>query len=308
MNGRTTIGRTTGDRATGELIADGGAAGGGATTGRAVGGSAPTGVVDRPRHRGRWILVAVLSALFVVAPVCVEVYAQYARQSRSYTSFETSERHRVTAVEVDSGSAELSIGPGTEGKVRIQERLSWSLRKPRVRKEWDGDTLKLRPECDGRLAVTSLGCSVQLDLTVPEGVALTVRGGSGTVRVSGLTGPLDIRGGSGSVRLYGVRGPLSASVGSGSLSAAALGSDRARVRTGSGRAELEFVSPPRSVDAGAGSGSVAVAVPAGTRYRVEGETGSGAREIDENVIDAGSDRVITLSCSSGTATLGYVAP
>ncbi|MFD9487885.1 DUF4097 family beta strand repeat-containing protein [Streptomyces sp. NPDC059991] len=260
---------------------------------------------ERRRHRGLWILAAVLSALFVAAPLGFEVYAQYARQTSSHTSVETSDRHPVKTIQVDAGSAELTVTPGVDGEVRIQERLSWSLRKPKVAKEWDGDTLRLRPECDGRFAVTSLGCSVELDLTVPAGVALKVNSGSGTVRVSGLTGPVDVDGGSGSVKLYGVRGPINASVGSGSFSGAAIGSTVAEVHSGSGHAELEFVTPPREVTASAGSGSVDLFVPPGSRYRVEGTKGSGARDIKDSLRDPASDRLITVSSGSGAATVDY---
>ncbi|MFC0848460.1 DUF4097 family beta strand repeat-containing protein [Streptomyces noboritoensis] len=272
--------------------------------------AAPTGPGpggERPRHRGLWILAAVLSALFVVAPLGIEVYAQYARQTHSETSVETSDRHPVKTVQVDSGSAELTVVPGAEGEVRIQQRLSWSVRKPKVVKEWDGDTLKLRPECDGTFALTSLGCSVQLDLTVPAGVALKVNSGSGTVRVSGLTGPVDVDGGSGSVKLYGVRGPIDASVGSGSFSGAAIGSTEAEVHSSSGHAELEFVTPPRRVTASTGSGSVDLRVPAGSHYRVEGTKGSGTRDIEDSLPDPASDRLIKVSSGSGTATLDYLS-
>ncbi|MEV6552222.1 hypothetical protein AB0M57_26475 [Streptomyces sp. NPDC051597] len=263
----------------------------------------PAPDAERPRHRGRWILVAVLSALFVVAPLGVEVYAQLARQTTSHTSVETSDRHPVGAVEVEAGSAELTVVPGADGEVRVQERLSWSLRKPKVRKEWDGDTLRLRPECDGRFAVTSLGCSVQLDLTVPAGVRLTVRSGSGAVRVSGLTGPVAVHGGSGSVKLYGVRGPLKAAVGSGSVSGTALGSAEAEVRSGSGRAELEFAAPPRKVTASTDSGTIELFLPTGSRYRFTGGKGSGTRDIDDALRDPASDRLVDLSVASGTATV-----
>ncbi|WP_329398629.1 hypothetical protein [Streptomyces melanogenes] len=272
-----------------------------ATTGP---GPGPGG--ERPRHRGIWILVAVLSALFAIAPLGIEVYAQCARQTSSHTSVATSDHHPVKTVQVDSGSAELTVVPGAEGEVRIQERLSWSLRKPKVAKEWDGDTLKLRPECDGTFALTSLGCSVQLDLTVPAGVALKVNSGSGTVRVSGLTGPVDVDGGSGSVKLYGVRGPIDASVGSGSFSGAAIASTEAEVHSGSGHAELEFVTPPRRVTASTGSGSVDLRVPVGSHYRVEGAKGSGTRDIEDSLPDPASDRLIKVSSGSGTATLDYL--
>lgn len=54
--------------------------------------------------------------------------------------------------------------------------------------------------------------------------------GSGTVRASGLTGPLDIRTDSGTVKLYSVRGPVTAHAGSGAVTGTALLSHEARPR------------------------------------------------------------------------------
>ncbi|MBD0747209.1 hypothetical protein [Streptomyces sp. CBMA152] len=268
-------------------------------------GSGPGG--DRPQHRGRWILVAVLSALFIVTPLVFGMYGEFFGREASHSSVETNDHHPVRAVQIDSGSAAVTIGPGADGEVRVKERLSWSLRKPKVTKVWDGDTLRLRPECGGLLSVTGLDCSVQLDLTVPAGVELNVKSGSGTVRVSGLTGPVDVRAGSGSVKLYGVRGPITGSVDSGSFSGSAIGSASAEMRVRSGQASLEFVTPPRRVSASSGSGSVEVSLPPGSRYRVAGSVGSGARDVDDALVDPASDRLLTISTGSGAATARYAS-
>ncbi|MFG2147561.1 hypothetical protein ACGFRG_25760 [Streptomyces sp. NPDC048696] len=260
---------------------------------------------ERPRRRGWWILVAALSALFVVAPLVFGLYGEFFGREASHSSVETNDHHAVRAVQIDSGSAQVTVGPGADGEVRVKERLSWSLRKPKVTKEWDGDTLKLRPECGGLLSVTGLDCSVQLDLTVPAGVELKVKNGSGAVRVTGLTGPVDVRAGSGSVKLYGVRGPITGSVDSGSLNGSAIGSADAEVRVRSGQASLEFVAPPRRVSASSGSGSVEVSLPPGSRYRVAGKAGSGVRDVDDALVDPASARMLTISTGSGSASAGY---
>ncbi|MEV0096639.1 DUF4097 family beta strand repeat-containing protein [Streptomyces sp. NPDC050738] len=258
-----------------------------------------------PRRRGLWITVAVLSALLIVAPVSAEAWAQLARQSRSYTSTETTEQHPVKAVEVDGGSSEVSVSAGTDSEVRIHQELNWSLRRPVVSKSWYGDTLKVSTACDGTLALTSLGCSVKLELAVPAGISVKVVSGSGPVRVSGLAGVLDVKSTSGSVRLYGVRGPTHVRVGSGSVEGVALGSQTVDAHAGSGEVSLDFAAPPRELTGSVGSGEFSATLPPGSRYRVQGSARSGSREIDSALIDPASDRVIDASSGSGTVWLGY---
>ncbi|GAA1353946.1 hypothetical protein [Streptomyces beijiangensis] len=259
----------------------------------------------RRRFRGPWITVAVLSALFIVAPVGAEAWAQLARQSHSYTSTETTEQHRVRAVEVDGGSSDVSVSAGTDNAVKIHQELSWSLRRPVVHRSWDGDTLKVSTACDGVLALTSLGCEIKLELAVPAGISVKVVNSSGPVRVSGLAGPLDVRSTSGSVQLYGVRGPVKAKVGSGSVKGVALGSPTVDARAGSGQVSLDFAAPPRELTGSVGAGEFAATVPPGSRYRVQGSTGSGSREIDSALTEPASDLVIDASSGSGTVRIGY---
>ncbi|MET7916248.1 DUF4097 family beta strand repeat-containing protein [Streptomyces avermitilis] len=261
---------------------------------------------SRPRHRGLWITVAVISALFVLAPLGSEAYGQFARQTRSTHVTETSERHRIGSVDVEAGSAEVSVGPGADGGIRIQQRLSWALsRPPKVERWWVGDRLKIRTACDGTFAMTSMGCQISLDLQVPDGTPVHVVSASGTVRASGLTGPLDIRTDSGTVKLYAVHGPVTAHAGSGSVTGTALFSHEVHARADSGTVELDFGAAPRRVTGTVNSGSLTVTVPPGSRYRVRGHAGSGRVHIDDQLQQPTSDRSVEVSADSGSVSVGY---
>ncbi|MCX4551239.1 hypothetical protein OG204_10915 [Streptomyces sp. NBC_01387] len=267
-----------------------------------------TGAAAHPRRRhGIWTAVAILSALFLLAPLSIEAWAQLARQSSSETSTETVDQHPVRAIEVDSGSSEVSVSAGTGHEVRMHQELIWSLRRPTVDRSWVGDTLRVRTRCDGTLALTSLGCSVRLDLTVPAGVGVRVVSGSGPVRLSGLTGPVDLSAGSGEVQLYGVTGPVRGRTGSGVIRGVALSSKTVDVQAGSGVVKLEFASPPTELTGKVGSGTFAAIVPLGSRYRVRGGTDSGGWAVGKGIGDPSSDRLIDVSSRSGTVHIGYPA-
>ncbi|WP_327297694.1 MULTISPECIES: DUF4097 family beta strand repeat-containing protein [unclassified Streptomyces] len=260
----------------------------------------------RPRRRrGTWIVVALLSALLLVAPVGAEAWAQFARQSSSSTSSDLVDQHPVKAVDVDSGSSEVSISAGTGREVRVHQELSWSLRRPTVDRSWDGDTLRLRTRCDGTLAMTSLGCSVRLDLSVPAGVAVRVVSGSGQVRVSGLTGSMDLRSGSGELQLYGVAGQIRVRTGSGAVDGIALTSKAVDAQTGSGRAKFEFAAPPEKLTGSVGAGEFEATLPLGSRYQVRGGTHSGTWSVEKGVADPAAERRIDVSSRSGTVHIGY---
>ncbi|WP_405780942.1 hypothetical protein [Streptomyces sp. NBC_00859] len=257
------------------------------------------------RRRGTWIGVAVLSALLLVIPVGAEAWAQLARQTRSFTSTETVEQHAVRAVDVDSGSSDVSISAGTGREVRIHQELNWSLRRPVVDRYWDGTTLRVRTRCDGTLALTSLGCSVRLDLAVPPGVAVRVVSGSGQVRVSGLIGSVDLRSGSGGLQLYGVAGPVKVRTGSGAVEGIALTSKTVDAGTGSGDARLEFAAPPEKLTGSVGAGVFSATVPLGSHYRVRGGTRSGTWSVEKGVDDPAADHRVDVSSRAGTVHIGY---
>ncbi|WP_406508734.1 DUF4097 family beta strand repeat-containing protein [Streptomyces sp. NBC_00212] len=260
---------------------------------------------ERPRHRTAWIIVAIIGALGIVAPFTFSLVADAISKTDAYASPDNGRPHAVSAVEVDSGAAQISVSTGAAGQVTMSGKLTWSMKRPVIERTWDGDTLKVHTRCDGFVDEFVQNCQVDLKLTVPAGVRLKVKSGSGPIKVSNLTGPVDLQGGSGSMKLYGLKGAVRAKVGSGEIQASQLSSSEADLDSGSGSVDAEFVAAPQRVKATTGSGSVSVTVPEGAGYLVKGKSGSGGRSIQQELIDNNSDRVLDVSSGSGSATVGY---
>ncbi|WP_438293972.1 DUF4097 family beta strand repeat-containing protein [Streptomyces sp. HUAS TT7] len=260
---------------------------------------------ERPRHRTAWIIVAIIGALGIVAPFTFSFVAQSVSRTDPYESPDNGRPHAVSAVEVDAGSAEITVTTGAAGQVTMNGSVTWAMKRPKIERTWDGDTLKVHARCDGFVDEFLQNCQVDLKLAVPAGVSLKVKSGSGPIKVSDLTGPVDLQGGSGSMKLRGLKGTVKAKVGSGEIQASQLSSSEADLKAGSGTVNADFIVAPRRVKARAGSGSVSVTVPEGALYRVEGGKGSGSRSVQKELRDDGSDRVLDVSSGSGSVTVGY---
>ncbi|GGU45440.1 DUF4097 family beta strand repeat-containing protein [Streptomyces violascens] len=260
---------------------------------------------QRPRHRAAWIVVAVIGALGIVAPFTISLMADTVSRTDPYESPDNGRPHAVSAVEVDAGAAEITVTTGAAGQVTMDGKLTWAMKRPKIERTWDGDTLKVHARCDGFVDEFLQNCQVKLDLAVPAGVRLKVKTGSGPVKVRDLTGPVDLDGGSGSLKLYGLKGTVRAKVGSGTVQASQLSSPEADLKSGSGSVDAQFAAAPQRVKASTGSGSVSVTVPEGAHYQVMGGKGSGSRDIQPELADKNSDRVLDVSSGSGSVTVGY---
>ncbi|MBT2406136.1 MULTISPECIES: DUF4097 domain-containing protein [unclassified Streptomyces] len=265
----------------------------------------PRSAPPRPGHRLAWIVSALLSAVFVVVPATLQVWAYGSTESR--TLLGGSDGRPVTALEIVAGDANVTVTPRSDQQVGYRAEVSWSLKAPTIEASWLGETLRLSPRCPGEGAVLTagVGCSIQLGVAVPVGIPVKVTAGSGRVDISGLGGTVDVEVASGEVNLTGLRGALRADVGSGMLRATDLTSAQADIRVGSGRAVAAFITPPDRVTARAGSGRLALTVPPATRFRVRCVTGQGRCEAAEALNDPASPRRLDISADSGRAYAGY---
>ena len=155
------------------------------------------------------------------------------------------------------------------------------------------------------------GCSVDYELVVPRGTAVSGDGGSGTVVVQGVgevdvelgfgdirvrevSGAVGARTGSGEVTLVHVAGPVDVQSSSGSISGSGL-SGPVVADTSSGDVVLKLTRA-QEVRASTSSGDVDLTVPAG-RYRVDTGDDEGA---DIEVVDDPDARyALELDTSSG---------
>lgn len=222
----------------------------------------------------------------------------------------------AVVIELDAGSVEVLGDPEAIGAVGTVV-TSWGGRVPEVEHYVDEGVLHVVGRCEPLQIV----CTVDLELVVPTGVAVTVETGSGDVLVEELTGDVDARTGSGDVdlaRLAGhvevdtgsgdvslcdVSGNVVAETGSGDVQATGSTSRMFDATTGSGSVIVEMAGDFDRLDAETGSGDVLLTVPAGD-YDLQLDTGSGDVDVDPSVKeDPGADSCISAYTGSGDVTI-----
>ena len=127
----------------------------------------------------------------------------------------------------------------------------------------DNYTLRLTLQDDNRArlvadAGSSLGGGsdrIDLSITVPETLEVTITDGSGSLRVDTLAGDLKIEDGSGSIRISGIQGSVVVEDGSGSITVSEV-SRNVSIEDGSG--SISVMNTGGKVTVSDGSGSINV--------------------------------------------------
>ncbi|WP_131760129.1 DUF4097 family beta strand repeat-containing protein [Actinomadura fibrosa] len=265
--------------------------------------AAPSGELARPRRRGVWIVLAVLTAVAVVVPSGLRLSVQAIRRTSTAV---TPYQHAIKEVRLDMAQANVSVAPGPAGEARVYKRLSWAVTEPRVDEQLVGDVLYVTFRCaDPEDSLSGLGCDGDIDVQVPPGARVSAVSRVGRIDVRGLTGDLDLRTGSGRIGLADVRGRVRVRARSGEIAATGLASPEILAQVSSGRLDLRCAEPPGSVEATAGSGAVRLIVPPGSRYRVVGWTGSGTAHLNRALADDRSERRLSVYSDSGSTYVDY---
>ncbi|WP_337060096.1 DUF4097 family beta strand repeat-containing protein [Kineococcus sp. G2] len=163
----------------------------------------------------------------------------------------------------------------------------------------DGE-LRLSTDCGSGSWLSP--CEVDWELTVPEGLDLDLRTGTGDQELTGSFGAVTSRAGTGDVRWDGASGgPLDVETGTGDLDVRGqVASLRARAGTGDVEAWLD--SAPTAVEVTTGTGDATVRVPTDGTYAVDVSTGFGD-EVVEVPVDTTSGRRIAVRTSTGDASV-----
>ncbi len=216
----------------------------------------------------------------------------------------------VSQLTMDLGSAKVRVRAGAAGSrgVTVEQKLAWNRRQPTVERRQTGDALSVRASCpsDG-MTFGFRTCRVELTVTVPADLPVTLLASSGDIGASGLSGPVHIRATSADVTLDGLSGPVTANLDSGNVGAHDLRSHSVRVSASSGDVTLGFRSAPRAVDVAVSSGNVHVRVPhEASGYQVSSTVSSGDTTV--GVRRSGhSPHHMTLRASSGDVRVDYTS-
>lgn len=252
---------------------------------------APPPYTTPPSLRNAGFILMALFAVVTVAWVALLALDELAKEeSRTTRSLGV-----VTTVRLESDEGEITVRPGTGRTATIETIEQHGL--------FGSPDIELRNE-GGRLIVDSdcppitTSCTVEHVVTVPRGVPVELRTGSGDIEVAGVIGDANLHTGSGEITVDGLRdGDLTARTGSGDIEALGIvagavdlrsgsgeidGDLRAtsiESRTGSGDIDLSVTgAAPRSTFAKTGSGEVSLLMP-DADYAVDTDTGSGEEDV-----------------------------
>jgi hypothetical protein len=161
----------------------------------------------------------------------------------------------LAGIELDFADADAEVAGGALGAVEVRRTDRFAFGNPSAEaREVRNGVLRIRSQCPKTVPDT---CRAAYRVEVPDNVPVTIRTGSGDVRLSGFRGSAQLATGSGAIAVSGFCGfALRATAGSGDV----------RVGTACSPERLELRS---------GSGGVRAVVPPG-RYRVDAVSDTGS--------------------------------
>jgi Toastrack DUF4097 len=235
-------------------------------------------------------------------------------------------------LDVSTGSGSIEIGPGDSQSVEITGHINVGPGSfLGIFKRNSGDQQELVDQLENEPPINLVGghlkvghlkgsayernISISYEIVVPAGTEVISHTGSGSMKISGVAGPIkaktgsgditltdigasvEARSGSGDVRANEIAGSFEAHTGSGDVRLTQVAPGDVVVTTGSGDSELHGVVGALRVKAGSGrvdidgeqdgawnvntgSGSVRIQLPADAAFELDAHAGSGGISID----------------------------
>jgi len=182
----------------------------------------------------------------------------------------------VTGLVLRGGVGNVNITGGNRSTVAVTAHLAYRGSAPVITRGVSGGLLDLGYRCPSG----SFDCGVSFDLTVPRALAITVRWGTGHIRLGGLAGAVYVHTDVGQIQASGMSGPS------------------IRLSTGAGMISVRCTAPPQLLVASSGVGEVTVRVPVTVSYRVTAKTQVGSVRVTVPQA-AGSGHKIDASTGTG---------
>lgn len=212
-----------------------------------------------------------------------------------------SETHEFKAKDIKTcmihnATGDVHVAPVATDKAHIVvNKVKWGPRCSALVENKNGE---LRVEMDDKAWILDHECRVDLVVSIPNGIPLSVRAGTGNVQVLATRGNVDVKVGSGLISLKGEIQTLNALSGSGDIRLE--GSARsASIKTGSGDIELDYKEAPEKgkLSVRTGSGDVQLYLPAVAEVQSQISTGNGlvineftpAQKNERFAVDASSE-------------------
>jgi hypothetical protein len=293
-----------------------------------------------PMTRARWVVLAV--GLPVVLALIAFAVDGWVNRTVIYLADQHDVGYSVRfsvppahgQVRVHSTNGDLTVKTGTGPQIKVQAHLSGSFVRPSFSHQSTAAGLSLNPECH-----VPGNCLLNLDVTVPAGlpvsvsdsygeldasglhgtVALSDNSGDlsasrltgnlhlsnsfGTLTASGLAGSIRLDNNSGDIQAAGVTGDTRLQDSFGTISVTGLAAADVVATNNSGDISLTFTRVPARVNVTDSFGNITLVLPAGpTTYRVQTRNSFGSTTV--SVPQSLSARnVITASNNSGDITI-----
>lgn len=201
----------------------------------------------------------------------------------------------------DAGDVRVVAREGiTQPLVQITTRGGWSTPENTV--EVVGDELRITASCSR--GSWPAPCSSSFVLTVPSGVSVDLRTGTGDQELDGRFSAVRSELGTGDLTWTGDGDRLDVQGGAGDVEVRGAVADAA-ARTGTGDVDLVLTAVPETVEASAGTGDVTVLVPGTAEYAVTVQTGTGDRDVQLLSVPGAPHR-ISASTSTGDVTVAGI--
>jgi hypothetical protein len=204
----------------------------------------------------------------------------------------------VHAVDLDLAFESVQIvGAADATSVSMTRSYTWSLGRPTLRNQVEGDLLSITSSCPFSVGES---CSGHVRLVVPKDLEVRVHGSDGSLTLRNLDGPLDVSTSDGSINAADLTGQLKLRTSDGSVVATGLRSEEVDATTSDGSVRLSFEVAPVTVTGHTSDGSIEVVVPSdGTAYNVTATTSDGSRQVVVPT-DPSSAHRMQLSTSDGS--------
>lgn len=270
--------------------------------------SAPLPVVARGRTRSALVVVGSILTVLALLATSFRLLSYVARDDYEVThTLSAAELSPIDTVDVTNHGGDVHITVASTDDATVRLAVTDGLVRATREVELEGETLRIETGCGWFVWRGVTHCRVDQDLTVPDGLPMTIRGRYGDVRLTGSSAAIDLDRRFGDVELIGLSGPTTIDHGFGSVTGRELRTDALELSNRFGESTLRFATPPSEVRIDNRFGDTLVEVPAdGATYQVRIDSSFGDRRI-EVATDTSSDRVIDITSSFGDVTVRYAS-
>jgi hypothetical protein len=191
---------------------------------------------------------------------------------------------------------DMQLSQSAAGPARLSGKATYALIRPTVTEHASGGSAAFAYDC---ASVPAGNCSLNADMTVPNGSDVSVSTSGGNVTVTGTTGDVTLSTGGGDVTASNAAGDLILRTDGGNIKGTAITATRLSATTGGGDVEIDFTQVPRDITVSTRGGNVIIVVPPGTTHYNVSATTAGGSVSDTVPLNTSSPDKITVTSGGG---------